>query len=91
MKTHRSIQLFLYCSGGESSMKCVRPALEMEINKEVQRDMVRFLVVEGAGTREINRLRSAVHGESSRSDVCHSRNLFCHSCKLVKYIHNVRR
>ena len=27
MKTYRSTQLFLYCSGGERSVKCVRPAL----------------------------------------------------------------
>ena len=47
MKTHRSIQLFLYCSGGERSVKSVRPALEMEASKEEQRGMVRFLVDEG--------------------------------------------
>ena len=46
MKTHRSTQLFLYCFEG------VRPALEMEANKEEQRDLVRFLVAEGAGTRD---------------------------------------
>ena len=44
MKTHRSTQLFLYCSGGERSVKCVRPALEKEATKEEQRGMVRFLV-----------------------------------------------
>ena len=34
MKTHRSTQLFLYCSGGERSVQCVRPALEMEAAKK---------------------------------------------------------
>ena len=48
VKTHRFTQLFLYCSGGESSVKCVRPALEMEASKEEQRGVVRFLVAEGA-------------------------------------------
>ena len=50
-KTHTSTQLFLYCSGGERSVKCVRPALEMEASKEVQRGVVRLLVAEGAGTQ----------------------------------------
>ena len=50
MKTHRSTQLFLYCSGGESSVKCVRTALEMETSKEEQRGVVRFLVAGGAAT-----------------------------------------
>ena len=45
---HRSTQLFLFCSGGERSVKCVRPALEMEANKEEQRGVVHFLVAEGA-------------------------------------------
>ena len=51
MKTHRSTQLFLYCSGGERGVKCVRPALEMEAGKEMQRGVVRFLVTECAATR----------------------------------------
>ena len=55
MKTHRSTQLFLYCFGGERSVKCVRPVLEMEANKEEQRGVVRFLVAEDAGTRQIHR------------------------------------
>ena len=50
MKTHGSTQLFFYCSGGEHSVKCVCPALEMEANKEEQRGVVRFLVGEGAAT-----------------------------------------
>ena len=50
MKTHRPTQLFLYCSGGEHSVKCVRPALEMQASKEKQRGVVRFLVAEGAAT-----------------------------------------
>ena len=52
MKTHRSTQLFLYCSGGERSVKCVHPAFEMEASKEEQGGIVRFLVAEGAGTRQ---------------------------------------
>ena len=28
MKMHKSTQLCLYCSGGEGSVKCVRPALK---------------------------------------------------------------
>ena len=40
-----------YCSGGERSVKCVRPALEMEVSKEEQRGVVRFLVAEGAVSR----------------------------------------
>ena len=48
---HRSTQLFLYCSGGEYSEKCVHPALEMEASKEEQRGVVCFLMAEGAGTR----------------------------------------
>ena len=46
-----STQLFLYCSGGEHSVKCVRPALGMEASKDEQRGVVRFLVAEGAPTR----------------------------------------
>ena len=53
MKTHRSTQLFLYCSGGGRSVKCVCPELEMEAIKEEQRGVVHFLVAEGAGTRTI--------------------------------------
>ena len=48
MKTHRSTQLFLYCSGDECSVKCVRPAFEMETSKQEQRGLVRFLVDERA-------------------------------------------
>ena len=44
VKTHRSAQLFLYCSGGEHSVKSVLPALEMEASKEEQRGVVHFLV-----------------------------------------------
>ena len=51
MKTRKPTQLFLYCSGGERSVKCVRPALEMEASKEEQRGVVRILVAEGAATR----------------------------------------
>ena len=52
VKTHRSAQLFLYCSGGKRSVKCVCPALEVEASKEEQRGVVRFLVAEGAVTCE---------------------------------------
>ena len=51
MKTHRCTQLFLYCFEGERSVKCVRPALEMEASKEEQRGVVRLLVAEGYATR----------------------------------------
>ena len=51
MKTQRSTQLFLYCSGGERNVKCVRPAMEMDANKDEQRGVVRFLVAEGAAAR----------------------------------------
>ena len=51
MKTQRSTQLFLYCSGGECSVKCVRPALEMEASEEEQRGVVSFLMAEDATTR----------------------------------------
>ena len=67
MKTHRSTKLFRYCSGGEHSVKCVHPALEMEIGKEEQRDVVHFLVAEGAATHEIHRRMSAVYGERRMS------------------------
>ena len=53
MKTHIPTQSFLYSSGGERSVKCVRPALEMEASKEEQRGVVLFLVAEGAVTRHI--------------------------------------
>ena len=43
--------LFLDCSENERSVKCVRPALEMEARKEEQRGVVRFLMTEGAATR----------------------------------------
>ena len=51
MKTHRSIQLFFYCSGGERSVKCGHAALEMEASKELKRDVLRLLVAEGAAMR----------------------------------------
>ena len=59
MKTHRSTQLFLYCSGDKCTLKCVGPALEIEASKEKQRGVIRFLVAEGAGTREIKSKRPA--------------------------------
>ena len=51
MGTHRWTQLFLYCFGGERSVKCVRPALEMEASEEEQRGVVRFLLAEGTAMR----------------------------------------
>ena len=61
MKTHRATQFFLYYSGGERSVKFVRPALEMEASKEEQRGVVRFLVAAGAAmVQELDtKLRSA--------------------------------
>ena len=50
-KNAQSTQLFLYCSGGELSVNCVRPALKMEASKEEQGGMVRFFVTSGAATR----------------------------------------
>ena len=67
MKTHRSTQLFLYRSGGEHSVKCVRPALEMEASKEERRGVVCFLVAEDAGTCEIHHRMNAVYGEHCMS------------------------
>ena len=59
----RSTQLFLYCSGGERSVNCVRPALEVEGSKEEQRGVIRFLVTEGAVTRhEVKTPWNAVNG-----------------------------
>ena len=55
MKTHKSTQLFLYSSGGERSVKCVHPALEMEASREEQRGLVRFLVAEGAATLPVHK------------------------------------
>ena len=49
MKTYRFTKLFLYCSGGEHSVMCVRPSFQMEISKEEQRGVVRFLLAEGVG------------------------------------------
>ena len=58
---HRSTQLFLYCSGGERSVKFVHPVLEMEASKEEQRGVDRFLVTEGAAMRhKVKMLWSAV-------------------------------
>ena len=51
MKTYKSTQLFLYCSGGERSVNCVRPVLEIEASKEEQIGAVHFLVAESAATR----------------------------------------
>ena len=48
-------------------MKCVRSALEMEASKEEQRDVARFLLAEGTGTREIHIRMSAVFGEHCMS------------------------
>ena len=53
MKLHRSTRLFLQCSGGEHSVKCVCPALEMEVSKKQQSGAVHFLVAECAGGRRV--------------------------------------
>ena len=47
VKTHRSTQLFLYCS--ERSVKCVCLILEMEVNNDELRGVVSFLVAKSAG------------------------------------------
>ena len=60
-------QLFLYCSWGEHSVKCVCPALEMEASKEEQSDVVHFLVAEVVGTCRIHHLMSAVSGKHCMS------------------------
>ena len=54
-------QLILYCSEGERSVKCIRPALEISASKEEQRGVVRCLVAEGAATHhEVKTLWNAV-------------------------------
>ena len=45
------VHTFVYISGGVLSVKCVCPAFEMDASKEEQRDVIRFLVAEGAATR----------------------------------------
>ena len=61
MNKHRSIELFLYCSGGERSVKCVRPALEIKASKEEQKGVVRFLMAAGAASRhKVNKLENSV-------------------------------
>ena len=68
MEMHRCTQLFLYCSGGERSLMCVRTAMKMEASEDEQRGLVRFFMVEGAGTRKIiHRRMSAVYGEHGMS------------------------
>ena len=52
--------VFLYCSIDERSVKCVRPALEMEASQEEQRGVVRFFVVEGAATLHSQKTWNAV-------------------------------
>ena len=89
MKAHRSTQLFLYCSGGKSSVKYVRPALETEESKEEQGGVVRFLVAEGAGTHEIHSLMSDVYGEHcmSRQTCTNGRTdsaKDAHRCKTIR-------
>ena len=51
MKRHWFTKLLLHCSGGESSVKCARPVLEIEASKEAWRGVVHLLVAEGAATR----------------------------------------
>ena len=50
VKTHKTTHLIIYCSEGERSVKCVRPAFEMEARKEEHRGVIRFLVAEGTAT-----------------------------------------
>ena len=81
MKTHRSTQLFVYCSGGERSVKCVRPVLEMDASKEQQRGVVRFLVAEGAETRTIKSKRT---GMLSDAIILSHVNAILHIANLVR-------
>ena len=67
MKTQKSTELFIYCSVGERSVKCVRPALKIEASKEEQRGVVLFLAAEGVGTRKIHCRMSAVYCEHCMS------------------------
>ena len=59
--------VFLFCSGGQRRVKCIRPELEMELSKKEERGVVRFLVGEGAGTRKMHRRIFAVYGEHCMS------------------------
>ena len=77
MKTHRSIQLFLYCSGADRSVKCVRLALEMEASKEEQRG---FLVAESSATR----LKSKLPGMLSDGIILLNDNARPHTANLVR-------
>ena len=52
MKTHSPHSCSFTVLEMSVSGKCVRPVLEMGASKEDQRGVVRFLVAEGAGTRD---------------------------------------
>ena len=82
---HRSTQLYFYCSGGERSVKRVRPALEMEESKEEQRGVIRFLVAGCAGTHEIHRRMSADYGKHRTSLASGRRHSEkdAHHCKTI--------
>ena len=67
MKMHRSTQLF-HCSGSECSVKCVRPTLEKEARKEERRDVVRYLVVEGAATH--HKVKTPLECRRTESSFC---------------------
>ena len=84
VKTHRHSQLFLYCSGGERSVKCVRPALEMESSKDEQRGVGRFLMGEGTGTREIHRRISKRPGMLLDGIIFFHDNAHPHTANLVR-------
>ena len=71
-----------YCSGGERTVRCIRPALKMEARKEEQRAVLRFLVC--AGTREIHRRMSKRPGILSDGVILLHDNARPHTANLVR-------
>ena len=82
VKMHRSTQLFIYCSGGERSVKCVRPALEMEASKVEQSGVVRFLVAEDAATR--HKFKAPLECCQMESSFCMIHNSRPHTANLMR-------
>ena len=78
-------KLFLYCSGGERSVKCVRPAFEMKARKEEQREretgVVPFLWL-----RVLRRaIKSKCPGMLSDGIILLHENARPHAANLVKH------